>query len=134
MVIYKRQVTGPDHLDIDAKFKLRKEILEDQIEAVINYAHTPICRSIQLLGYFNEVNASKCGVCDVCITEKKNDNLASMTEIIDFELITLLQSGPLGIVDLVSHIKAGHEQDRIERIRELLDAGKIKTDGSTYYL
>ena len=36
--------------------------------------------------------------------------------------------------DLVREISSGNENDKIERIRDLLDAGKIKTDGKKYYL
>ena len=32
-----------------------------------------ICRSIQLSNYFGEKKALKCGICDVCISEKKNN-------------------------------------------------------------
>lgn len=53
---------------------------------------------------------------------------------IDFELVTLLQTKAQSIEDLVTGIKTGNENDRLGRIRELLDAGKIKTDGKNYYL
>lgn len=132
---YLRARVGPDHLDIDAKYiALRKKIQEDQIHSVVNYASTFVCRSIQLLHYFNEVNASKCGVCDVCLEEKKADNLAILSETIDFEIITLLQSAAYGVEELMTSLKSGNDKERVDRIRRLLDAGKIKTDGRTYYL
>jgi len=123
------------HLDVDAKFiQLRKQIQSTQIEAVLAYASNTICRSVQLLTYFGENGAEKCGVCDVCLAEKKQEDLAAYLDTIDFEISTLLQGQHLDLDELVKSIQTGTDNDKIERIRELLDAGKIKTDGKKYYL
>ncbi len=132
---YVRPRVDMDHFDLDVKYlELRKEILLKQVNAVIAYASTKICRSIQLLSYFDEDNATKCGVCDVCLAEKKAENEEQIDDEIDFEIISLLQQQHLNLDDLVSRIKMGTENERINAIRELLDAGKIKTDGKKYYL
>jgi len=123
------------HIDIDVKYiELRKKIQTDQINAVLAYARTEKCRSIQLLAYFDEPDAEKCGVCDICLAEKKADDLDQLSDMIDFEIVTLLQSQGHVLDDLVNAIKAGAENEKLNRIRELLDAGKIKTDGKNYYL
>ncbi|MET1054799.1 MAG: RecQ family ATP-dependent DNA helicase [Pedobacter sp.] len=123
------------HLDTDVKYiELRRKVQAEQITAVLSYAGTAVCRSIQLLAYFDEPNADKCGVCDVCLAEKKVVELAELTDKIDFEIATLLQTGIQSLDELVQEIKAGSDQEKLSRIRELLDAGKIKTDGKNYYL
>lgn len=123
------------HLDTDVKYiALRKKIQAEQISAVLAYAATSVCRSIQLLAYFDEPNADKCGVCDVCLAEKRNTDLAELTDKIDFEIATLLQTGNQTLDGLVTELKTGTDQDKLRQIRELLDAGKIKTDGKNYYL
>ena len=123
------------HLDVDVRYiELRRKIQTEQVEAVLKYTGTWICRSIQLLAYFDEPDADKCGVCDVCLAEKKADDEAHIWDKIDFELATLLQTNPYALPDLVNAMKTGSENERIARIRELLDAGKIKTDGKNYYL
>ena len=123
------------HFDIDVKYiELRKKIQLEQINAVLAYAETPVCRSIQLLAYFDEPNADKCGVCDICLAEKKNEDLAELNDKIDFEIATLLQTGPHALDELVTAIKTGSDNEKLNQIRELLDAGKIKTDGKNYYL
>ncbi|WP_406826677.1 ATP-dependent DNA helicase RecQ [Pedobacter sp. KACC 23697] len=132
---YVRPRVDMDHFDLDVKYlELRKEILHKQINAVVSYASSDLCRSIQLLHYFDEHHATKCGVCDVCLAEKKAGNHHLLREEIDYDIISLLQQQPLSLDDLVSHIKKGTEGERIDAIRELLDAGKIKTDGKKYYL
>jgi len=132
---YTRPRVDMDHFDLDVKYlELRKEILHKQINAVVAYASSNLCRSIQLLHYFDEHHATKCGVCDVCLAEKRAENQSQMEEEIEFEIVSLLQQQPLSLDDLVINIKNGNEAGRIDAIRELLDAGKIKTDGKKYYI
>jgi len=123
------------HLDTDVKYiELRKKVQSEQISAVLAYAATFICRSIQLLSYFDEPNADPCGVCDVCLAQKRNEDLAELEDKIDFEIATLLQTEPRILDELINLVRTGTDQDKLNRIRELLDAGKIKTDGKNYYL
>lgn len=123
------------HLDIDVKYiKLREQIQTDKIKAVLAYSSTFECRSRQLLTYFGEINADKCGFCDVCLAERKVEEAAQINDKIDFEITTVLQSQHYSLDDLVQRIKSGSENQKIDRIRELLDAGKIKSDGNKFYL
>ncbi|WP_316799309.1 ATP-dependent DNA helicase RecQ [Pedobacter frigidisoli] len=132
---YIRPRVDMDHFDVDVKYlEIRKKILLKQIDAVSHYTTTYICRSVQLLSYFDEPNAPKCGVCDVCLAEKRSGQQVQLIDELEFEIVSLLQQQPLSLDDLVTNIKNGAENDRIEAIRELLDAGKIKTDGKKYYL
>ncbi|MES2652166.1 MAG: ATP-dependent DNA helicase RecQ [Bacteroidota bacterium] len=123
------------HLDIDVKYiKLRQKIQQEQINAVLSYSVTLVCRSKQLLHYFGEVNAAKCKFCDVCLAEKKREDYFRLKDKIDFEIVTHLQTQPCNLDELVTKISIGNETERIERIRDLLDAGKIKSDGKRYYV
>lgn len=123
------------HMDIDVRYiELRKKIQEDQIAAVLAYASTPSCRSIQLLRYFDEPFADKCGACDICLAEKRRLDLDELDDKIAFEIATLLQIDSYELDELVRTIKTGTETDRINQIRRLLDLGKIKTDGKHYHL
>ncbi|QPH39857.1 RecQ family ATP-dependent DNA helicase [Pedobacter endophyticus] len=132
---YIRPRVDMDHFDLDVKYlALRKEIMLKQINAVVAYTTSNKCRSVQLLNYFDEHHAAKCGVCDVCLAEKRAENEVQINDEIEFEIVSLLQHQPLSLDELVQSIKHGAENERIEAIRELLDAGKIKTDGKKYYL
>jgi ATP-dependent DNA helicase RecQ len=123
------------HLDIDIKYiELRRKIQGDQISAVLNYAGSNSCRSIQLLSYFDEKYAPKCGVCDICLAEKRELEAEELVQKIEFEIATLLQVSAYSLTDLVAALRSGTESDKLKQIRELLDAGKIKTDGKNYYL
>ncbi|SFH03178.1 RecQ family ATP-dependent DNA helicase [Pedobacter insulae] len=123
------------HMDIDVKYlKLRQQIQNDQINAVLSYSETYECRSKQLLHYFGEEHANTCGFCDVCLTEKKIADQGQLNDKIDFEIISHLQNQAHHFDDLVLKINVGNQRERIERIRDLLDAGKIKSDGNRYYV
>lgn len=123
------------HLDTDVKYiELRKKIQLEQINAVLAYSSTFTCRTVQLLAYFDEPDAAKCGTCDVCLSEKRNEDQSALQDKIDFDIATFLQTGPQSLEDLVTGIKTGTDTEKLNRIRELLDAGKIKTDGKNYYL
>jgi len=112
----------------------RKKITEHQVAAVINYAESSICRNKVLLEYFGEPDAKKCGVCDVCLEEKRESNRSLLTDTITSRILETLSITHLSLDELVSGIQAGTEKERIEIIRYLLDAGKIKTDGKKYYI
>jgi ATP-dependent DNA helicase RecQ len=132
---YLRPRLDFNHMDIDVKYiAQRKQIQTDQINAVLAYAGKKECRSIQLLAYFDEPGSDKCGICDVCLAEKKADDADQLEDKIDFELITLLQSEMYALDVLINAVVTGTENERLDRIRALLDAGKIKTDGKNYYL
>ncbi|MBB2148503.1 RecQ family ATP-dependent DNA helicase [Pedobacter gandavensis] len=123
------------HMDVDVKYmELRKKIQLDQINAVLSYTSVKKCRNIQLLRYFDEPDADKCGVCDVCLAEKRADDYEVRADRIDFELVTLLQTKMHSLESLISGLKTGNEEERMERLRELMDAGKIKSDGKNFYL
>ncbi|MFO7999811.1 MAG: ATP-dependent DNA helicase RecQ [Marinilabilia sp.] len=50
----------------------RKKHYEEQVEAVIQYGSCHhICRSRFLLNYFGETNSENCGICDVCLSLRK---------------------------------------------------------------
>lgn len=84
-------------------YEHRKSIEEQRLNAMKRYLQEERCRSVQLLEYFGEKQASPCGMCDVC----KSDN--STDERIVEELIQLvnekLNHGPMKTDALCSTLK-----------------------------
>jgi ATP-dependent DNA helicase RecQ len=107
----------------------RKATYRKKMEAVFGYAENKKCRSQILLGYFDETGAAKCGVCDVCLEEKRQKNASEIFDDITTEILQLLNKEPLNTGSLVTSIFIGTEKERIETIRQLLDGGKIKFAG-----
>lgn len=130
----KSRVDSPN-LFIDGKYiDQRKIIMKRQVDAVIRYAQAQKCRSQMLLEYFDEPNAEKCGVCDICIEEKRTAEKGSVNERITFEILELLAEKHFGLDELIGSLHSGTEKERVENLRNLLDAGKIKSDGQKYYV
>ncbi|MCO5948772.1 RecQ family ATP-dependent DNA helicase [Mucilaginibacter flavidus] len=107
----------------------RKATYRKKMEGVFAYAETKRCRSQMLLYYFDERNADKCGVCDVCLEEKRQTSAAEIFDDITNELIELLSTSSHDIATLVTTATIGTEKERIDTVRQLLDAGKIKFAG-----
>lgn len=132
---YLKSRVDSSNLFLDGPYmEQRKEIMKKQVEAVINYAEVQKCRSQMLLKYFDEPVSEKCGVCDVCIEEKRSAEANSVFERITFETLELLAERHLGLDELINSVQSGNEKERIECLRNLLDAGKVKTDGTKYYV
>jgi ATP-dependent DNA helicase RecQ len=112
----------------------RKATYRKKLEAVFTYAEHKKCRSRMLLAYFGEDNAHKCGVCDICLEEKRRKSLSETVDDITTEIVQLLSAEDMDTDELITRVRNGTEKDRIDTIRLLLDAGKIKTDGEKYYL
>ncbi len=123
------------HLYIDRKYHAdRYQIHKSQVEAVLAYAENHKCRSQQLLNYFNETHAKVCGVCDVCIENKKNTKKDTLTDEIIKEILNELSKSPSHLDQLMEAINTGNSNERLKVIRMLLDAGTIKVNGEFYYL
>jgi len=134
-IFFSRARVDTQHLHIDAKYiQQRKQVMEQQIKAVIEYAEAQKCRSNMLLRYFDEITDEKCGVCDVCVAEKKREGKQNLFEQISYEILELLASNHLSIDELIERIPLGSEQEKVKIFRDMLDSGKIKTDGERYYL
>tara|TARA_R110000787_G_scaffold105825_6_gene213384 strand:+ start:2571 stop:4460 length:1890 start_codon:yes stop_codon:yes gene_type:complete len=84
---------------------------EDLIDFIKN---NNICRSIQLVTYFGETADSECGICDVCISNKKRDSkdlhqqilqlFKEQQEISQEEIISLLDTDEKAILIHLRHL------------------------------
>ncbi|MEO9571731.1 MAG: ATP-dependent DNA helicase RecQ [Polaribacter sp.] len=97
--------------------KQKKKKADELIQFITN---NTICRSIQLLSYFDETTTKKCGICDVCISEdrKSNKNLSE-------EIIYLLKKKkPLTSLEISDSLIA-NEKDILIHLRLLLNNDTI---------
>lgn len=103
-----------------------------QVNSVIHYIeNTEICRSVQLVSYFGETTAAKCGICSVC--KKQNDNLSrkEMQQLAK-QILLLLEGDDLSSREISERLTFA-EADILKVIRALMDAGKIKIDPKNKY-
>jgi ATP-dependent DNA helicase RecQ len=60
----------------EVRLKKHKQRLEDKMTAILRYTENDvICRSRQLVAYFDDYTAKDCGLCDVCLAKKKEIKL-----------------------------------------------------------
>jgi ATP-dependent DNA helicase RecQ len=107
----------------------RKATHRKKMEAVFAYSTHKKCRSQMLLAYFDELNADKCGICDICLEEKRQRNASEIFDDITSEIFQLLSTASFDLASLVTSTNIGTEKEKIDAIRLLLDAGKIKFAG-----
>jgi len=121
---------------VDLKhLRLRKEIYDTRkeealtkMDAVINYAFSnDTCRSQLLLAYFGDSNTD-CGVCDVCLSKKRDKKLTSKQfEEIQNDIISLLQKKPLEPSELIIKLATKQKEKNIRNmVQWLLDENIIK--------
>jgi len=105
----------------------RKNAALKRIESVADYATRDTrCRSQILLSYFGELNAKRCGRCDVCRKLNKVDlSEIAFDRIVD-SLKSSLSKNPLSLEELVFDIREYREEHIVQVLRWLEDNGKIK--------
>ena len=105
----------------------RKEQFTKRIEAVIAYANNhDECRSQQLLAYFDEQRTTHCGMCDVCIDHKRQENSEQRVRVAQKKIMQLLADGKQHDVKELSGLQL-HAEDLREALGELVDEEKIHT-------
>lgn len=116
---------------IAKKLKQLIQLKSDKFNAVLNYvSNTTICRSQQLLFYFDEVVVKECGICDIC----KSKSLTDISpKAFKKSILKLLKNEPLSSREIVT--KTGFTRDRIlQAIRELLEDELIRVDEKNQYV
>ena len=105
---------------------------KNQIQAVLNYVENKtVCRSIQLLSYFGEVNLKPCGICSVCMPVNENNiSIQNQKEVV----MKKLKESNMSSRDLGS--KTNLNDNEIKKVLiQLLEENKIEiTKSNTYKL
>jgi len=107
-------------------YDIRKEGAEKRLIALLDYITSGIqCRSIQLLRYFGESHAHKCGICDVCRKENKKPTDETVVTDIKEKIKSSLSTGHKHIYELMETLSEFDEDQTISVIRCLLDNSQI---------
>lgn len=108
----------------------RKKDQLEKAQAVIDYAsvvHT--CRTVLLLRYFGEDNERPCGVCDVCVHQKRAEE---QRQKLRGTLLRLLAEEALPMVALVSRFPKAQQESLAAELGHLMEEGRVKIEGSGY--
>ena len=72
MIMHYERLTESNFYLPDKRYNERKEVFAGRIDAMIEYLQDEsLCRSRQLIKYFGQEDIPNCGICDVCLSNRK---------------------------------------------------------------
>lgn len=103
----------------------RKQLIAERFENMIHYAtQQSICRSVVMQQYFGDSEAMTCGVCDVCLQNKRRSHTDRKTLV--NTILHTLKSNSMTTRELCREIK--HDPQLIAQVvEELQQGGKISS-------
>ncbi len=107
----------------------RKQVIFDKLLAIRAYVEKPICRSKQILAYFDELDYETCGQCDVCILDKNTDNQEDIKEKIFQKILNESSKENLSLPRILQNWTDFTENQIKNAIQELIDEGRIQFNG-----
>ncbi len=103
-----------------------------QVNSVLHYIeNTKTCRSLQLVSYFGETTATKCGICSVCKSQSSNLSKKELQQIAE-NILVLLEGDDLSSREISERLTFA-ETDILKVIKLLLDAEKININTRNKY-
>ena len=111
--------------EISRFIKQKEKKSEDFLAYILN---NKVCRSIQILDYFDEISTKKCGICDVCLSKKRIKKKDISSEILSI----LEQKNELTSQEINQYLKAD-EKDILINLRQLLSDNKVRINHQNKY-
>lgn len=106
----------------------RKNLILGKMNAVKDYVTlTHRCRMQLIQDYFGEETLNTCGMCDVCLRQKKTEN-ASDAQQLHAEVLSILKKKPITVEELEEIIAPRDHELFVDVVRELVDEGKLFYD------
>lgn len=107
---------------------------KSQVNAVLNYINNnEICKSVQLVTYFGEVNVDRCTICSVCVAQNSSHKTVDISAVC-IEVIKVLEKGELSSRK-ISELVPYNENRTLQALQMLMDAKKLKMNNrNQYYL
>lgn len=111
------------YLALNKKYLVdRKQTYIEKIQAMMVFANpSSICRSRQILEYFNDFSADDCGYCDVCIDKKKILSEQNLSNIMKKEILAIVTKAPISAIELFEQLNKYDLQKFTIVLRLLLD-------------
>jgi ATP-dependent DNA helicase RecQ len=111
--------------EINQFLKQKEKKSEDFLAYILQ---NKVCRSIQILEYFDETSTKKCGICDVCLSQKRNRSNDISSKISSL----LKQKKALTSQEINQQLRA-NEKDILIHLRTLLSEDKIQINHQNKY-
>jgi ATP-dependent DNA helicase RecQ len=110
------------------RLEARMKLILDKMKAMVSFVTlTHRCRMQLIQDYFNEVSYKKCGICDVCIEERKKENKNAFDDLRN-EVASVLKKKPLTVEQVEELIAPKNHELFVDVVREMVDEGVLAYD------
>ncbi|HMG88605.1 MAG TPA: ATP-dependent DNA helicase RecQ [Chryseolinea sp.] len=110
------------------RLEARKKLILDKMKAMVSFVTlTHRCRMQLIQDYFNEISYKKCGICDVCIEERKTENKNAFDELRN-EVTSVLKKKSLTVEQVEELIAPKDHELFVDVVREMVDEGVLAYD------
>lgn len=118
-----------DRLPLDlGRLETRKKLALDKVQAITHYAQqTERCRMVVMQEYFGEEAIGVCGLCDVCLAQRKEQDASAVEELHE-EILNVLRAAPMSMEELEERIAPRDRELFVDIVRELVDGGRLAYD------
>ena len=136
LLIYNTERLNPNDIALSKTFySQRKKEAFSMLDSIIHYATSDSeCRSRMLVAYFGEIKSEDCGICDVCLSRKRNAISQKQAKEIELKILEILADNPFTISEIVRKINRFKENDVLAILRWLIEEGRIQADGESVKL
>lgn len=111
-----------------SRMEYRKKLTVDKMNAMVDFTvSAQRCRMLRIQEYFNEEAYKACGICDVCIQQRKKESLEDIDSLRE-EILAVLKGNPITIEKLEEHIAPRDQELFTDVVRELVDEEKLIYD------
>lgn len=129
-LIFLQNRINSKHVEFNlSNYAYLKERYREKTERVIEYANqNTICRQTVLLNYFNELTNEKCGHCDVCLSQKKNQPTPEIKK----EIEQALKEQSLHIEQLKEKLIKFNDEIWVQVLNQMIEEGKVLMDSNRH--
>jgi ATP-dependent DNA helicase RecQ len=112
--------------NIAKNIKKINAVSSDKVKSVLEYVtNKSVCRSKQLLFYFDDYNSNSCGICDICKSGENYTNTNSSINKLADDILGLLNAeNPISVQDLINLTNI-ESTSVIKVLQLLLDSNKL---------
>ena len=117
-----------DRLPLDfQRLEARRKLILSKMKAMADFVTRDRCRMQQIQEYFDEETDKTCGICDVCVKNRKDSNSHAFESMRD-EVLRVLKDRALTIEQIEGHIAPADRELFVDVVRDLVDDGVLQYD------
>ncbi len=117
-----------DHLPLNyERLEERRKLVLSRMKAMAGFVTIGRCRMVQIQEYFDEHAIKTCGICDVCVSERKKSDERAFDEMRK-EVLNVLRDRSLSVEEVESYIAPDDHELFVDVVRDMVDDGVLVYD------